>query len=971
MINKNEQTFLKKKLPLYIKMASSVSLVVGAMGVAGHAYAADVKATDGLEEIVVTGQRKTAESAQTIKKNANQIVDSIVSDDIGKLPDRSITEAIQRLPGVTIDHFMSQGDPEHFSAEGSGVAVRGLTQVRSELNGRDSFSAAGGRSLSFEDVPAELMAGVDVYKNPSADMIEGGFGGTVNLRTRMPFDSSDQIIGLSVGANYGNFIKETNPSYSGLYSNTWETEAGKFGFLVDLASSEVSTRTDGIYTRAFFPRADVVSGKTVYVTGGADWRQLDFNRKRDGGYLAFQWAPNDDVEVYLTAFKSKYEMNWTENAIFLNDAGQLNRNDDGTVGMSVMPGADSTYSSTGVFQSGTITKSGGISMGADVYISGSESNTTDISTGVKWTPDDNWEFAADIQHTKSTSNKFDSTVTTEVKLSSVYLDLRGEHPSINVTNPAELTDRTRYQFCCTQEHLEDNFADENAFRIDAKYKLEDSIIKSVKAGFRLTDKSAENMYAPYHWTTANLYGNVQNPLTAELGEQVTFDNFFRGGAHLPGSIWAPIRSLAERYPTSYYEIHQTGENAYPDWAKSWAPIWAETDLSAKTNLSEQDEKTSAIYAQVDFAFDDLSTPIDGNVGVRIVNTDYVAKGVLALVSELPQFNLPAQDVEAQNSYTNVLPTLNLRFKLTEELFVRFAAGKAIARPSFNEMGASNLYHADVDKQALVPGQAPSLSNINFWSSSQGGNPYLKPMESDQFDISTEWYFNEHGGKLHANLFTKDVHDVVQDTMDLTLVGGVQFAGTHKANSGEAKIKGFELGATKFFDSLPAPFDGLGVEANYTYIDSTVKSAGDAKPLDTDGSTYGDLPYAGLSKNSYNLIGMFEKGDWSVRLAYNWRGEFYMGSGANGYNGNFNVADASTSTGYNKRRWRLPVYNDAYGQLDGSVNYKITDYLTVSFEVNNITNSETKIIMKQNNAGNHYGAYYVNDTRYALSLRAKF
>jgi len=150
------------------------------------------------QTIVVTGQRQALETAQSIKRNAEEIVDSIVADDIGKLPDKSVTEVLQRMPGVTIDRTLNRADPQqgvgdgiqHFAAEGTGVSIRGLSYVRSELNGRDSFSANGGRALSFEDVPPELMAGVDVYKNPSAEQIEGAIGGLVNLRTARPFDFS-------------------------------------------------------------------------------------------------------------------------------------------------------------------------------------------------------------------------------------------------------------------------------------------------------------------------------------------------------------------------------------------------------------------------------------------------------------------------------------------------------------------------------------------------------------------------------------------------------------------------------------------------------------------------------------------------------------------------------------------------------------------------------------------------------------
>ena len=261
----------------------TISLALGSNPLLAQDQAAEASEDESLiiEEVIVTGMRQMMESAQNIKFQSETIVDSIVADDIANLPDRSVTETLQRIPGVTIDRFISRGDPEHFGGEGSGVAVRGLTQVRGEINGRDGFTANGGRSLSFEDVPPELLAGVDVYKNATADMIEGGLGGTVNLRTRMPLDVSEQLISFTATANYQNFIEETTPSFSAMYSNSWDTGAGEFGFLVDLAYSELKGRIDVLFSRPYFPRNDEIGGGdyaipgesgTVWAPRGADWR---------------------------------------------------------------------------------------------------------------------------------------------------------------------------------------------------------------------------------------------------------------------------------------------------------------------------------------------------------------------------------------------------------------------------------------------------------------------------------------------------------------------------------------------------------------------------------------------------------------------------------------------------------------------------------------------------------------------------
>ena len=214
-------------------LALGVAMVLA--GASANAQDSNAKAGSDpaveLEAVQVTGLRGSLMRAQDLKQDAEQIIDSVTAQDIGALPDRSVTETLKRVSGVTVTGFAARDDTDHFSAEGSGVMIRGLTFVRGELNGRDVFSANGGRGLSFEEIPAELMAGVDVYKNPSAEIIEGGLGGTVNLRTRKPFDEPGRKIAGSVDYNYGDKAKDARPSASFLFSDRWQTGIGEVGFL--------------------------------------------------------------------------------------------------------------------------------------------------------------------------------------------------------------------------------------------------------------------------------------------------------------------------------------------------------------------------------------------------------------------------------------------------------------------------------------------------------------------------------------------------------------------------------------------------------------------------------------------------------------------------------------------------------------------------------------------------------------------
>ena len=183
--------------------------------------------------IVVTGIRAMLANSQAIKRNSDTVVDAITAEDIGALPDRSVTEALQRIPGVAINRFAGSNDPDHFSVEGSGVAIRGLTFVRSEFNGRSAFAAGvGGQALNFADVPSELLGSVEVYKNTTAQMIEGGLAGTVNLNTRKAFDQPGLHVAFGVEGNYGDLRKEWTPNISGLISDTWDTGIGRIGILI-------------------------------------------------------------------------------------------------------------------------------------------------------------------------------------------------------------------------------------------------------------------------------------------------------------------------------------------------------------------------------------------------------------------------------------------------------------------------------------------------------------------------------------------------------------------------------------------------------------------------------------------------------------------------------------------------------------------------------------------------------------------
>lgn len=995
------QRFAKRKLAQSIQRGSR-ALLAGAVGLsAAHpAFAQQESApAQALEEIVISGQRQSIESAQQIKRNADAVVDSIVAEDIGKLPDRSISEAIQRVSGVAISRFDNPGDPEHFAGEGAGVSIRGLPQVRGELNGRDIFSASGGRGLSFDDVPAELMAGVDVYKTPTADMVEGGLGGIVDLRTRMPFDADGQVISGTVQGNYGDAIEEFNTEFSGLYSNRWDTPIGDFGLLVDLSTSELSSRSDNVLIRAFHPRvpgetgelAEVEPDRTVHVPRGADWRRNDYERKRDGQYIALQWAPNSDAEWYMTAFRSEAERNWLEHAFFIDAGGGFNQ-------YLPVPTEDDdwVYDENGALVSGTITtaQGNGVPFGTSTRRSNNESVTTDVSTGFSWHVNSNWLVEGDLQYVNSTAESEDYTlglVAYPDSINVTNLDTTDGTPSIGVNPEGMIADHENFSYGQMMSIPTDNEAEALAATVDVEYSFDDSVIESVKAGIRYAEKEADNREAN-HWSaryqpwmvtgeggwngieSSDDLPKIQDP---QYLTQFSFDDFQRGDTDVPTTGML----IDSRWMGDFQGITDEIVAATPDAAGAGGnqPDFDALDLSDPSNVNTQDETTEAIYVRTDFGFRDWAMPLSGNVGVRAVRTENVSTGQLTF----PTFNVPTgetdeegnpittqpffeedQPYSGENSYTNVLPSMNLRLDATDELVFRFSAARGIWRPEFWRtkalLGLSASWDEGVEQPDTIEDFDPSM--VQFELSSDGTNPTLEPMEADQFDLTAEWYFDENGGMLYTALFYKDVSDFFREST-VTLPEFEDFSdvtSVRTVNTGEAEVTGMEVGGTKFFDKLPEPWNGLGVQANYTYIDSSAEVPRDTQPIDTDGSEYSDLPLEGISEHTYNFVLMYDNYGFSSRLAWNWRSEEMLSIGPNGWNGSNAGVD-----------WRLPVFSDDYGQMDLTMGYEINDNLYVNFEAYNISQSETRGTIRQNGAGEHTAFVYSQDTRYALSLRATF
>lgn len=411
------------------------------------------------DEIVVQGYRQSLQSAQQLKRNSDVIVDSVTAEDIGALPDRSVTETLQRIPGVAINRFAAGVDPDHFSVEGSGVVVRGLTYVRSEFNGREAFSANNGRALSFADVPSELMGGVDVFKSPSADRIEGGIAGVVNLRTRTPFDAKGFVLAASAEMNYGDFQKDPSANLNVLISNRWQTGIGEIGFLASASYSNLKSRADRLQVSSFrirnlYSDGDVVQNDGATQVGrvlfprGAVLGSQEFDRTRYGYSAAAQWRSNDgSMEAVFQFLRSDARQAWSEHTVEIATDNVTNNGDSRR-----MPGTTLEFDEDGLFASGTITGVTGWRADqntpgdARTPMMGLQSNniaryhteklvTDDYGFNFKWDVNERLGVSVDYQHVQSSTYVADHTLWNST-YQNASLQLRGsDYPIVQFLPP--------------------------------------------------------------------------------------------------------------------------------------------------------------------------------------------------------------------------------------------------------------------------------------------------------------------------------------------------------------------------------------------------------------------------------------------------------------------------------------------------------------------------------------------------------
>jgi TonB-dependent receptor len=816
-----------------------------------------------LETLVVTGVRASLISAQEIKKNSVQLVDSVVAEDIGKLPDNTVADALQRVPGIQVARD---------NGEVNSVVIRGLPNLGTTLNGHEIFTGTG-RGVALQDIPAELVAGVDVYKTNSPDQIEGGIAGLIDIRLRRPFDFSGFQLAGGGRMLFSKYADKNSWVASALVSNRWKLNGGgEFGALLSISDQTYNFKDQRVFNFLWEPvNTTFVAGQTAIVlpvTAGS--LLVPGERQRPAYNLSLQWRPNNELELYsdvlFTGYRNKRQVHF-----FIG------------------------FPRFGAFQS-VVLQPGTNVVKSEVTTNNFHLNSTQAFKdrtdsyqavfGARWTRDKlkldtevvyNWSsfknrgVIVDVQYAPPTPSTF-------------TFDLNnGSGTNVTITN-GSIKDANNFRLWGLFDNHGYATSKQTAWKVDADYQLSDSFFTNVKAGLRIAQRDARSRQTS------------QNDIPPAAGRGVT------PTASIPG-----FGSLA---PDGLFSTSEFGASNWyagdPDFLRDHTeiirPLFGQpvTDPNFNPTQSFTDSEDSyAAYIQAHYRWDITPNPVEGTLGLRVVSTK---EGLVGNLSS-------GAPVNSSTTKTDILPVFNARVRLENELYFRFSAGRSITRPNF----------ADLNPVVSLFGPTTTGGALGTGS---GGNPDLKSVKSDNIDLSFENYFTKDSSFTLTGFYRR-IDGYVQTFASTESIGGVSYSVVRPRNAGKGHLNGMEASYQQFFDFLPDWLKGLGVQTNFTYITGSTDTA-DTTPGAALGART-TKPYAQVSKYSYNVIGLYERGPWSARLAYNWRGSY-----VDTFNGP-NAAGSPLRT----------ISVRATSRMDFSASYNFGKNFTVTLDATNLLNQKYK------------------------------
>jgi iron complex outermembrane receptor protein len=875
-------------------------------------------ADDAAPDIVVTGIRASLANALSAKRDSAQVLDAISAEDIGKFPDKNVGEALQRVTGVQITRA---------GGEGSGVSIRGADPAlnRVEINGQTALSTGAGvatRQVEFRDIPAEFVSRLEVVKSATADMTEGGLGGTVRIITRRPFDAKNGYLAGSAQAVYGDLADRVDPKFALIGSKLFANDT--IGVLGSATYEKRSlwydqARTTGWRQIERFPNSAANPTSTGCLVGRNQARCVDIDNNGFGDFFpdvpryvinrelteryAFngivEWRPNDDLRAFVEGTYTRGKQDIDSQFLQL-----------GTAQSVANGGVDLTRTTLGPDQTvdkvtfvGAAGAPGGLSASYRNILGVIDRQQFNGQVGADWTVTDQFKLTgrASYAKAKAYNNEINATATAQ-GLSSITLDYSGNQQAPNIILPIDPTTTQGITQFTVLRRPRYNNQREIDFKLDGEYTPE-TWLTSLKFGvqkrdLKVTSRLFDGTKTYNGYTSTAGVGNITQNTYATGSSQTVVQSTGTNAAILNQiqSIIGPNATLGD------HDFFNTGKLGF-DGTKRWLNLGMDVANAAgipdpfvnpvPADTWSVTDKNLAAYVSAAFELMPLGKRLTGVIGARVVNTKTDTIGSIVIAPTTAQPAGSVTPFASKGEYTEFLPSLNLKMELIpNKLLIRGTATEVIARPS----------PADL---------APRFTLDILGLTGSRGNPGLQPYRAAQYDIGIEWYISRVNF-VSATLFRKDISSFVDRTTQQEVIDGVNYTITLPVNgTSKVQINGLELGGQYAFDFLPAPFNALGVTANYTYSD-------DKGYNQRDYFTGDALTFPGLSKHSYNLSGYFDNGTLSARLSYNWRSRYLI---------------AALDRGNN------PAVGEPFGQWDASTSATLTDNISIFVEGVNIFNAQ--------------------------------
>lgn len=960
-------------------LLTTTAMMIAAPAFAQNAETGQDEAATQVDEIVVTGIRASLQNALSQKRKADNLVEVIEAEDIGKLPDQNLAEVLENVTGIQITRE---------AGVGRGVQIRGTDANRVEINGVSTVGSGSGRSgISFDDLAASMISSVEVIKVPEAKTIEGSVGGTINLRTIRPLDLKEPLIAFRAQSEYSDLSDTLTPRYSGTMGKRWDTDFGQFGLVGSFSYAEQDVA-------AFRPRVDrdaVVTPNSGRASAEAfpflriqffnqDLDNFEYETKNFAG--SAEWKPKDNLKFYFDVTlndQQRAEQSSTVQISTVSDNGVVDNTTNTsfeTVNLGKVQGPN------GVIDLGSVqaVQSGVILPRTDGNLAPYLRTTSD--TGSRLTESRVFALGGEWHHDRLSLSGQASLSTSDSVLPSFNTTLEFVNPNgpqpvqgVSLANgvpiefdlrdgtlqfgiaqgqastptAAQLLDPANYRLHQVAQGRSIRENEEKAVRLDASYATDGILpfITSVDAGLRWNETSALNDNV----TGTTNFTNITSSFFRPSGDR--FSNLLTAGPNNFNA--ADDRRL---YFSDFLIID--GARAFRDPAGTLAGFNAAIAASNAANGSnipligaptsqasaffEIIEDTSTAYLQANFDAEPFGVPVRGNVGVRYVSTDLSSVG-----NTVATGGVSTREV-FDTSYEFWLPRFNLVAEPREDVILRAGVARDIRRPDFNRLSSSVTF-ATSENTAV-----------------NRGNPNLQPETVLSFDLSAEYYFAPSSlvslgvfHKVRDNLFASvtesppdnAVDGVVNRSRDPSCPGGgiynpiavinvnnpakgqtgicVPLSSTFNVD-GETTQTGveaaFQYDLSQWEDRLGWA-SGFGFIGNFTYQ----KTGGNVASYRTIGLTrnttrdlgFNPLPQdlvelENLSKYSYNATLFYERGGLSARMRYTWRSDFIN-------------TEAFTSA------FDVPRISDDRGQLNASVNYEFNRWASVGIEAINLTRED--------------------------------